>query len=177
MSKRRSVPVLMFALAVALSGCGGREQAVTGAADLNPPPAERAKYLLATEPADAQAVCSMRENAQDGDEIVVVGRIGGEADPWVEGIAAFSLVDQGLRPCNEIPGDNCPKPWDYCCEPELAEGRVLVRLVDAEGKPVHSDARILLGVKELQTVVVQGKAQKDEAGNVTLLANAIFVRP
>jgi hypothetical protein len=177
MSKRRYFHLLVLAFAVALSGCGGAETASTGGTDSNPSPADSAKYLLATEPADAQAVRAVRTSARDGDRVAVVGRIGGEEDPWVEGIAAFNLVDEALRPCNEISGDRCATPWDYCCQPDLAEGRVLVQVVDGEGKTVRSDARNLLGVKELQTVVVQGIAKKDEAGNLTLMADSVFVRP
>jgi hypothetical protein len=39
------------------------------------------------------------------------------------------------------------------------------------------DARELLGVKELQTVVVKGKAKRDEQGNLTVLASGVYPRP
>ena len=47
----------------------------------------------------------------------------------------------------------------------------------SDGKPVATDARELLGVKELDTLVVQGKAQRDDSGNLTILASKVFVRP
>ena len=53
----------------------------------------------------------------------------------------------------------------------------MVKFVDENGKSVETDARELLGVKELQTVVVTGKAQRDDAGNLTVLASGLFVRP
>jgi hypothetical protein len=31
-------------------------------------------------------------------------------------------------------------------------------------------------VKELSTVVIKGKAQRDDAGNLTVLANGVFVK-
>jgi hypothetical protein len=37
---------------------------------------------------------------------------------WIEGRAAFSLVDQSLKACSDVEGDDCPVPWDYCCETE-----------------------------------------------------------
>src|SRR5262249_29551483 len=39
--------------------------------------AQKAKYLLPEEPAGAQAVIPAREQVQDGDEVVVFGRVGG----------------------------------------------------------------------------------------------------
>ncbi len=38
------------------------------------------------------------------------------------------------------------------------------------------DARKLLGVKELTTIVVQGIAQRDDANNLTILASGVFVK-
>ena len=42
---------------------------------------------------------------------------------------------------------------------------------------VTTGAQELLGLDELQTVVVRGKASKDEAGNITVLASGIYVDP
>jgi len=41
---------------------------------------------------------------------------------------------------------------------------------------VKADARKLLNVRELSTVVVAGKAQRDDAGNLTVLASGVFVK-
>ncbi|GAB5402397.1 MAG: hypothetical protein Aurels2KO_06280 [Aureliella sp.] len=136
-----------------------------------------APFLLAAEPEAAQNVIQAREVAGDGDEVVVVGRIGGSANPWIDGRAAFSIVDGSLKACTDIPGDNCPKPWDYCCETSKLPGATaLVKVVDKNGDIVKADAKTLLNVKELSTVVVQGKAQRDEAGNLTVLATGVFVK-
>jgi len=51
-----------------------------------------------------------------------------------------------------------------------------VKIVDEVGKLVADDARKLLGVKELLTVVVQGKAQRDDQGNLSIAASKVFVR-
>ena len=72
------------------------------------------KYLLSQEPEGATGVHDVRATAKDDDEVVVVGRIGGMENPWVEDLAAFSIVDPALKPCNEMGDDACPKPWDYC---------------------------------------------------------------
>ena len=51
----------------------------------------------------------------------------------------------------------------------------MVKVVDATNALVKTDAKRLLGVKELSTVVVQGKAQRDDAGNLTVLATGIYI--
>lgn len=136
-----------------------------------------AEVLLVSEPAGADEVIAVREQASDGDDVVIVGRIGGSENPWIEGRAAFSIVDNSLKACSDIEGDSCPMPWDYCCETSrLADASALVKVVDAEGTLIAGDAKQLLGVRELSTVVAKGKAQRDEAGNLTVLASAIYVR-
>jgi len=51
-----------------------------------------------------------------------------------------------------------------------------VKVVDENGSLVKEDARTLLGVKELSTVVLEGTAQRDEEGNLTVVANRVFVK-
>jgi hypothetical protein len=139
------------------------------------PSTEGKAFILSAEPIGAKGVKQLKVDAKDGDEIIAEGRIGGDAKPWIEGQAAFLVVDKSLSPCADDEG--CPTPWDYCCSTnELPECKAMVKFVDASGKPLATDARKLLGVKELQTVVVRGKAKRDEAGNLTVLATGIFVR-
>lgn len=158
--------MLVFMVAP-LIGCADAPPAIAPVAD--------SEYLLEAEPKGAADVKDARQKT-DGDEVVVVGRIGGRENPWIEGEAAFMIVDRSLTPCNERPDDNCPVPWDYCCDtPDLPTHSVLVELIDADGKPVTIDARKLLGVKELQTVVVHGKLHKDDSG-LSVRATGVFVR-
>ena len=134
-------------------------------------------YLLGEEPTGSATVINVREDAEDGDEVVIEGRIGGSRNPWIDGRAAFSIVDETLRACSDIPGDNCRYPWDYCCETaKLPNATALIKVVDEDGELVKADAKALLGVKELSTVVIKGKAQRDDAGNLTVLASGVFVR-
>lgn len=51
--------------------------------------AQGKEYVLSAEPANAKGVTDVRKASKDGDEVVVVGRIGGEVKPWVEGRASF----------------------------------------------------------------------------------------
>jgi hypothetical protein len=119
-------------------------------------------------------VLDAKASAQD---VTLVGRIGGSLSPFVSGRASFTVVDASLVPCSENPGDTCPTPWDYCCDTDkLPAATAVVKLVDADGATVAKDAKRDLGMKELQTVVVKGKAKRDEAGNLTVLAPAVFVK-
>lgn len=165
---------LFLGTAMLLSqGCNNSPKQPANSTDTKPD----ATYLFTAEPAGAKGVKDARVAAKDAEEVTVVGRIGGDEKPWVEGQAAFLIVDTSLKPCNERPGDDCPVPWDYCCDAgELPTSKAMIKIVDAGGKTVATDARKLLGVKELQTVVVHGKAKRDDAGNLTVLADKIFVR-
>ncbi|MEX2176632.1 MAG: hypothetical protein WD872_19860 [Pirellulaceae bacterium] len=171
---RTSATSATFAALVAagfLVGCGASQPMPNVAA----PSAAGAAYRLAAEPAGAKGVKEIRADAKDEEEITLVGRIGGDPNPWVEGQAAFVVMDSVLKPCDADEG--CPTPWDCCCDPNLSpETKALVKVVGEDGKPLAVDARKLLGLKELQTVVVHGRAKRDEAGNLTVLADGVFVR-
>jgi len=141
------------------------------------PTTEAAKYLLAEEPASPKSVSEVKESAEDGEEVTLVGRIGGSESPFVSGRASFTIVDASFVPCNEREGDSCKTPWDYCCDADqLPGGTAVVKVVDSDGKTLPLDAKKQMGMTELQTVVVKGKAKRDEAGNLTVLAPAVFVR-
>ncbi|MBM82617.1 MAG: hypothetical protein CMJ78_18800 [Planctomycetaceae bacterium] len=133
--------------------------------------------MLNEEPDGAADVIKAREQSKDGEEVILVGRIGGGENPWIEGRAAFTVVDGSLKACSDIPGDDCPIPWDYCCETDkLPPSTALVKVVDDSGSLIKTDAKKLLDVKELSTVVVKGKAQRDDDGNLTVLATGVFVK-
>ena len=173
---------LALASLIAATGCSSsttpaEKKDVAVEAPSKPSP-EGEKLILAAMPENHQTVIAAREAVKDGDEIAVLGRIGGSVDPWVSGRAAFQIVDPTLVPCNEKPGDSCTTPWDYCCDTDkLPKSMATVKFVDEAGKTIDTDARQLLGLKELTRVVVKGKAQRDEAGNLTVLASGVYVQP
>ena len=139
-------------------------------------PGTGTQYLTSSEPAAVMEVADARKSAKADEAIAIVGRIGGSGEPFVDGVAAFTLVDLKIAHCSADEG--CPTPWDYCCtQDQVKDNIATVKLVDAEGKPVTDDARKLLGVKELSVVVAEGTARRDESGNLTLAATKIFVRP
>jgi hypothetical protein len=170
-------PFVVLGGLLLIAGCTQEGPTNTETTNAPAPAIDGSKYLLTEEPSDVATVIEAREKSQDGEDIVLVGRIGGSVNPWVEGRAAFSIVDPTLKACSDIPGDECKIPWDYCCETQkLPTSTALVKFVDEDGRPLKADARELLSLKELQTVVVRGKAKRDEAGNLTVLASGLFVR-
>ena len=162
----------LAALMLAATGCSD----AAGPAAAGKPSAEGAAFLAKSEPAGGKGVGEAREAAEDGKEVTLVGRIGGDANPFVDGLAAFTIVDPMVPYCADEEG--CPTPWDYCCNTdELPANSATVKLVGDDGKPIAKGARELLGVKELNVVVVRGTAKRDDAGNLTVLAKEVFVRP
>lgn len=133
------------------------------------------RYIVDSEPPGAIAVGDARRTVADEDVVVLVGRVGGSKSPFVDGIAAFTIVDLNVPPCSAEEG--CPTPWDYCCtQDQVKDNIAMVKVVDGQGQPVAEDARQLLGVETLDAVVIRGKAKRDGDGNLALLADHVFVR-
>ena len=166
---------LMLGVFVILVGCSDDRPASTQPVKSDP---AGQKFMLSDEPPAVQGVMELRKNAKNGDEVAVVGRIGGSTEPFLDGRAGFTIVDVSFKPCNERDGDECPTPWDYCCDPKelLTTGTISVKFTDEQGKTLATDARKLLGLKELNTVVVKGKAQRDSDGNLVVLATGLYRR-
>ena len=96
---------------------------------------DTAKYLLTEEPEDAVGVITAREAAKDRDEIVWVGRIGGRKDPWIEGRAAFMMIDAAMSVVEDgEESDGNEVCMDDCCASLRAECTTLVKIVDEKGK-------------------------------------------
>lgn len=165
--------LILLSLSVAV-GC--QQSAIPASSNPSDPPAASA-YRLSEEPSGAKDVKEAKESVKNDEEVTLVGRIGGDVKPFVKGLSAFTIVDRSLKPCNEMDDDACETPWDYCCDTDLLPAaRATVKIVDPDGKTIAKDAKDLLGVKELQTVVVRGKAVRDESGKLTVLATGVYVR-
>ena len=132
-------------------------------------------FLASSEPTESTPVKAARQELENGQEATLVGIIGGSKEPFVDGLAAFTIVDPSIPYC--AGDDDCPTPWDYCCtQDQVRDGIATVKMVDDAGAPVAVDARELLGVKELSEVLVSGTAVRDDEGNLTLVANKVFVK-
>lgn len=109
--KKYIATVAGFALVALLAGCSPETSDPTEPIGSTTP---SSKYQLMADPGGAGEVIKVRKKAKDQEEIVIVGRIGGSENPWVEGRGAFSIVDSSLKSCLECGSEGCPKPWDYC---------------------------------------------------------------
>jgi hypothetical protein len=166
---------LLAVLATAI-GCGTAPESAGIVAQATAVNIDGSKFLLNEEPEGAVGVIAARESAEDGKPLVMVGRIGGAANPWIEGRAAFTLLDASMTVVAEgemAEGAICTGD---CCATERLTCTAMVKVVDAEGQLIAVDSRQLLGVKEADMVVVEGKAQKDKTGNFVMLANRVYIR-
>jgi hypothetical protein len=167
---------LMFSVAAmaAMLGCGTSSESAVPTTAVN---IDGSKFLLNEEPDGALGVIAARETAEDGKPLVMVGRIGGTANPWIDGRAAFTVLDASMTVVAEsedmAEGAICT---EECCDAERATCTALVKIVDPQGSIVSVDSRQLLGVKESDMVVVQGRAQKDDKGNFVMLADRVYIR-
>ncbi|MEX1223129.1 MAG: hypothetical protein WEA31_01155, partial [Pirellulales bacterium] len=135
-------------------------------------------YLLSEEPAGAMGVIEAREKAQNDEPVVLVARIGGSKTPWIDGRAAFMVIDAGMTlvadGTDSAEGEIC---LDSCCASLLTDCTTLVKIVDAKGKVVPVDARQVLKADVNDMIVIRGKITRDEEqGSFAVLADGVHVR-
>lgn len=170
---------LLTSVALALSaaaflGCG--------TATDSPSPAvtqvDASAYQLLEEPDGAVGVIAAKESAEDGAPLVLVGRIGGAENPWIDGRAAFTLLDASMSVVANGTGQETENAvcMEDCCAADRLDCTTLVKVLDENGELVGVDSRELLGLKESDMVVVKGKAKKDDSGNFVMLAEGVYVR-
>ena len=136
--------------------------------------------FVARAPARARAVAEVKADANAPSEVVVRGRIGGRREPFVGGAAVFLLADSRLTPCNELHGDNCPTPWDYCCEPResLAAKTATIQVVGDDGKPLRVNLNGTQGLEPLAELTIAGEiVPRGDTGTLMINAKRIYVHP
>lgn len=153
------------------AGCGQQDPeskaAATGAASA----AGAALFLRTGVPPAASPLQEVRETAAAGASVSVMGRI----RDFIDGRAAFLLIDTSLLACSDRPDDRCPTPWDYCCytPEEIARASMTVELRQG-GKVLNESLQGLQGLDRLDRVVVTGQIERDAQGNVILDAVAVY---
>jgi hypothetical protein len=136
---------------------------------------ELAKIITAEGAPDrVTGVAAARKDAKAGDSIMMIGRV----KDFVKGQAVFTVVDPIIPACNDIPGDMCETPWDYCCEPKekLTAHTATVKLVGENNETIKESVEGVSGVDHLTTVVAEGKAERDEAGNLLIAATKLYLK-
>ncbi len=161
-------------LPILAASCGGDDASTSASDPAATPTAEvPTDFWLAAVPAGAQDVGAARAGAAEGATVTVRGVIGGSKKPFVDGLAAFQLIDSALTSCD--PGEGCATPWDYCCTDldTIAENSVTVEVRD--GDAIRTGGlRGTHGLDHLSEVVVQGVAELDERGHVTIVASGVI---
>ncbi len=122
-------------------------------------------------------------------EVVLVGQIGGLTNPWKEtqpdfpfsrNQAAFFLADpQSVTENAESGHQHAPGEECAFCAAHAADSSsmlAMVRFLDENGNVLRMDVRELFGVKETDTVVVQGTARVIEGGMMVVEATGLYVR-
>lgn len=142
------------------------------------PQVDCSKYVLVEEPAGAIGVIDARESSRNGDEIVLIGRIGGSKRPWIEGRSAFMVIDASMAVVSDgqesASGELC---LDDCCASLRAECTTLVKFVDDAGSVLRVDSRDILKAEVGELVVVRGQVQRDaKQGTFVVLASGVHVR-
>jgi hypothetical protein len=163
---------LLAIAALALASCEKHESAATAptASDT----AALDAYFTADPIADPQAIHVARTTAKPGDKIVIKGLVMGREKVFVDGRASFLLGDrEKLTPCNEMPGDECPTPWDACCDSKEAkrEGIASIQIVGEDGRVISGSLKGTKGLKELSAVTVTGTVAEQSTPDA-LIVNA-----
>lgn len=155
----RSTPRLAVALLV-LAACGRDASSPAGGTTAAPaaPAAAASRYALAAAPAGAAISVLGARSTAPRDAVVVEGRV----RDLTKGLAAFTLIDLGMKFCGqETSEDGCKEPWDYCCyqAEEIASRSVSVQ-VREKGEVVSLAA--IPELRLLDVVVVTGRLVKEK---------------
>jgi hypothetical protein len=162
--------VSLVALASSCSG-GDAKQASKGST-----PAQEnalAPFVAASKPDGAKPVLAVRASAKAGDQVVVAGRV----MDFVDGRAAFTLIDPSLPSCDEEgPMKTCETPWDFCCTDVkvISNASATVELRNSAGV-IKQGLQGFRGIDHLVPTVVVGKLETDPAGNLLVAANQIWI--
>jgi hypothetical protein len=167
-SRRITFAIGVFAIAVFISGVvGAQTKQSQSSAGL---PSDLFVKALPENPVD---VGEARKTAQQGQQIVIKGRIGGVPNPFADKYAIFVLSDLTLLACV----DECSTPWDYCCTPreKILANVATVQVVDGKGKPLNVSVKGVNGLNPLSEVVVRGLVAKQDGKTLIVNAQNIFV--
>jgi hypothetical protein len=179
-SKLVSAATLTLVL-LGLTACGGGGGNTTPDVAKPEPTAVTlpAALFAASAPADAGNLMKVKTAAATGERVTFEARVGGSANPFVENRAIFSVVDPALLSCDQIHGDSCKRPWDYCCEPKtnLRNNMATVQVVDDAGQALKIAIQGQQGLEPLKTIVVVGTVlEKDDSGNFVVNAESIHIK-
>ena len=180
-----SKSILLTLAAVSVLGLSACTESATDEANENgDEPAQTAISVPATlfattAPGDARPLFEAKSAAKQGDRVVFEARVGGRKAPFVENRAVFFVTDPSILSCDQLHGDTCATPWDYCCEAQdnLLANMATVQVVDDSGQPLKASLEEEHGLEPLKTVIIVGTVnQMDDAGTFVVNAESIHVK-
>jgi hypothetical protein len=169
-SVHRLPPLLLLVLG---TGCGSTP---TTAPEEQPRPGPSPlAFLVDRQPEDSRGVFEIKKEGQNGEEVVVAGRIGGP-NPFVRGRAVFTIVDTTLEPSGVEGNAN---PWEFAemDRVKLAQASLTVRVVDGNDETLLQDAREFFDLRPGQLVIVFGKLRREGGVTVSVIARSLFKEP
>ena len=174
----RTVPLALFGLTLLVTaGCGDGGSTETSktqeVAQIIP-----TEVFLTERPRTLDMLTEVKRDASVGQKVVFEARVGGRADPFIDGVAIFVAADPRLVSCDQKPGDFCKVPQDYCCEnkEKLKAGTATIQMVDAQGALYPVRAEHQGGIISLKTVVIEGTvSEKGDDGLFVVDANRVWV--
>jgi hypothetical protein len=180
--------IVFFIAALTAGGCGEATSSQDQARDSDSAPGGDVTpaaaiadvpdgFILAAAPGDATSLSEAKTSASVGDRVVFEARIGGRGEPFTEGAAVFLVADRAIPTCEELHGDGCPTPWDYCCEPKdnLLRNMATVQIVDDAGRPLRGAIKGLSGLDPMASIVVVGTVRQSEEVVFIVDASGIYV--
>ena len=144
----------------------------------SPAPALPAGLFVNEAPGPTRSVAEVKADSKLAGEVVVQGRIGGRKEPFVEGVAIFLLADASMKSCDELHGDACKTPWDYCCEPResLKAKTATIQIVGPDGKPLRVGLKGHDRLTPLVKLTIAGEIAQREGGTLVINARKIHVK-
>ena len=122
-------------------------------------------------------------------EVVLIGQVGGLANPWKETQPEFPFVKNEAKLFLADPGDvseveasgHAHAPGEECafCEAHAADSSASLAVVqfnDEQGQVLPVDVRQLFDLKGKETVVICGTARIEEGGLLVVDATGLYIR-
>lgn len=128
---------------------------------------------------DAKHISEIFADPTPGKEVVIQGEIMGRISPFAEERALVVIGDPTkITPCNRIPGDLCPTPWDVCCDdPNVIKKSIsTIQFRDSEGSIIKQGIKGYKGIDELTFLTVKGTiSESSNAENLVIDALAFHI--
>lgn len=164
---------VLAALFLASCGQNGQPQPPAPAGALLP-----AGLFLDAAPENPREIVEAKREFKEGDHVAIRGRIGGTANPFVNGRAIMTIIDLSLPTCADKPDDCCETPWDYCCETraEIVAHAATIQVSAEGGGPLRTDLKGAAGLAPMKEVIVVGRVGKTASPTAFLVeAEGIYI--